>query len=141
MKLLNEAYAVLKGRRYSTCLRRPTQTAEHCEFLIAVQHRRQKDIGAFGHCLSAFLCLFIGLFLLFLVRVQWILVSVAARVSSQFLLILFGVLMAHSAMVAVSASLRINNPLRRTSTQEAVSFGQASLLAVYGVYVLLTSVV
>jgi len=138
MKLLNEAYSVLKDDAtrlaYDGQRKRPNIVSLNRGSAPAA-----KDIGVFGHCLSAFLCLFIGLFLLFLVRVQWIWFLWPLVILAVFV-ILFGVLMAHSAMVAVSASLRINNPLRRTSTQEAV-FWTSVLAGGYGVYVLLTSVV
>ena len=138
MKLLNEAYAVLKDDAtrlaYDGQRKRPNTVRFNRGSAPAA-----KDIGVFGHCLSAFLCLFIGLFLLFLVRMQWIWFLWPLVILAVFV-ILFGVVMAHSAMGAVSASLPVSNPLRRhTSMQEAL-FWTSVVAAGYGVYVLLTSV-
>lgn len=138
MKSLNEAYGVLKDeptrREYDGERTKPKAMTFNRASAPAA-----KDVGAFGHCLSAFLCLLVGLFLLFLVRVQWIwflwpLVILAAFV------ILFGVLMAHSAMVAVNASLPVNNPVRKHTSLQETMFWAAVVLFGYGVYVLLASV-
>jgi ABC-type transport system involved in multi-copper enzyme maturation permease subunit len=92
-----------------------------------------------GHSLSALLCLIVGLFLLFLVRFQWIWFLWPLAILAVFV-ILFGVVMARSAMRAMNKSLSKSNPLRRhTRLQEAMFW---SLVAVsgYGIYLLLTSV-
>jgi hypothetical protein len=138
MKSLNEAYWVLRNettrREYDQLRRKPLSASRE-----RVSAPAAKDIGNFGHFLSAFLCLLLGLFLLMLVRVQWIwflwpLVILAAFV------ILFGVLMAHSAMVAASASLPINHLVRRHRSAQEAMFWLAVGVAGFGVYLLLTSV-
>ena len=138
MKLLNEAYGILKDenirREYDDQRQRPKAATFNRASAPAA-----KDVGVFGHCLSAFLCLLIGLFLLFLVRVQWIWFLWPLVILAVFVIV-FGVVMAHSAMAAVSASLPVSNPLRRhTSMQEAL-FWTTVVAGGYGVYVLLTSV-
>ena len=81
MKLLNEAYGVLKDtrlRRDYDAVRRPSRAA-HCGRICSRQHPTARDVGVFGHFLSAGLCLIAGLFLLLLLRLQWIWFLVAAR--------------------------------------------------------------
>src|SRR6185295_16555408 len=72
MKLLNEAYSVLKdqtARREYDHSRRTTYPAQT---FVPVTQPTAQDVGVLGYCLSALLCLIAGFFLLFLVRFQWI---------------------------------------------------------------------
>ena len=138
MKSLNEAYFVLKDettrREYDLQRNKPkAATPEHVSAPAA------KDVGLLGHFLSAFLCLLLGLFLLFLVRFQWFWFLWPLVILAVFV-ILFGVLMAHSAMVAANASLPISNPVRRNRSAQEAMFWTAVAAAGYGVYLLLTSV-
>jgi DnaJ-like protein len=138
MKLLNEAYATLKDdvrrREYDAQRRKPAATA-----FRPVSAPPAQDIGIFGHCLSAFLCLMLGLFLLFLVRIHWFWFLWPLAILAVFV-ILFGVMMARNAMVTVNASLSVRNPLRgHTRIQEAM-FWSVVIVGTYGVYLLLTSV-
>ena len=138
MKSLNEAYWVLKDetlrREYDQQRRKPvTATSSRTSAAAA------KDIGLFGHFLSAFLCLLMGLFLLILVRFQWIWFLWPLVILALFV-ILFGVLMAHSAMVAASASLQVRNPFRRYRSVQEAMFWIVVVVAGYGLYLLLTSV-
>ena len=138
MKSLNEAYFVLRDettrREYDLQRQKPRTTSN-----VRASAPAAKDIGLFGHFLSAFLCLLLGLFLLMLVRFQWFWFLWPLVILSVFV-ILFGVLMAHSAMVAASASLPINNPLRRHRSAQEIMFWLAVAMAGYGIYLLLTSV-
>ncbi len=138
MKLLNEAYATLKDdvrrREYDTQRCKPAPTV-----FRPVSTPPARDIGIFGHCLSAFLCLMIGLFFLFLVRIHWFWFLWPLAILAVFV-ILFGIMMARSAMVTVNASLSVTNPLRgHTRLQEAM-FWSVVAGGTYGVYLLLTSV-
>jgi hypothetical protein len=138
MKLLNEAYATLKDdvRRseYDAQRRQPAPTV-----FRPVSAPPAQDIGIFGHCLSAFLCLMLGLFLLVLVRIQWFWFLWPLAILAVFV-ILFGIMMARSAMIAVNASLSVTNPLRgHTRLQEAM-FWSVVAGGTYAVYLLLTSV-
>lgn len=138
MKSLNEAYFVLKDettRREYDLQRNKPQTV----MPERVSAPAAKDVGLFGHFLSALLCLLLGLSLLFLVRFQWFWFLWPLVILSVFV-ILFGVLMAHSAMVAANASLAINHPLRRYRSAQEAMFWTAVAAAGYGVYLLLTSV-
>ena len=139
MKSLNEAYHVLKdesSRRDYDLQRRasPQETA-----FVPVANAAARDVGTFGQGLSAFLCLLLGLFLLFLVRSQfiwflWPLAILAVGVIG------FGVLLARGAMLSFNQSLRTSNVFRgHTVVWEAV-FWTAVGGAGYGLYLLLTAV-
>lgn len=138
MKLLNEAYATLrdptKRREYDEKRRKPAAVPVRPTSAPA-----SRDIGLFGHGLSAFLCLLLGLFLLFLVRIHWFWFLWPLAILSVFV-ILFGVMMARSAMVAVNASLPITNPIRRHTRLQEAMFWTVVVVGSYGVYLLLTSV-
>lgn len=138
MKSLNEAYGVLKdetirreydGQRHkpSASVFRPPSTPT------------ARDIGVFGHCLSAFLCLLLGLFLLFLVRSQWIWFMWPLAVLAVSV-VFFGVMMARSAMVALSASLPVTHPIRRHTLVQEAMFWIAVVGGGYGIYLLFTLV-
>jgi hypothetical protein len=138
MKSLNEAYGVLKDetirRDYDAKRRKPPTAA-----FRPASTPPARDIGVFGHCLSAFLCLLVGLFLLFLVRSQWIwfLWPLAVLAVS---VILFGVMMARSAMVALNASLPVKHPIRRHTLVQEAMFWIAVVGGGYGLYLIFTSV-
>lgn len=138
MKSLNEAYGVLKdetirreydGQRHqpSVGVFRPPSTPT------------ARDVGVFGHCLSAFLCLLLGLFLLFLVRSQWIWFMWPLAVLAVSV-IFFGVMMARSALVALSGSLPVTHPIRRHTLVREVMFWIAVVGGGYGIYRLFTIV-
>lgn len=138
MKLLNEAYATLKDevkrKEYDTRRVRPASTSYR-----PVSGPPAQDIGVFGHCLSAFLCLMLGLFLLFLVRIHWFWFLWPLAILAVFV-ILFGIMMARSAMVTVNAALPITNPLRGHTRIQEIMFWGVVAGGTYGVYLLLTSV-
>jgi hypothetical protein len=138
MKSLNEAYWVLKDetmrRDYDLKRRKPAPVVRNRASAPAAQ-----DIGLFGHFLSAFLCLLLGLFLLMLVRFQWIWFLWPLVILALFV-ILFGVLMTHSAMISVSESLPARHPIRRYRKAQEAMFWLAVVVAGYGVYLLLTNV-
>jgi hypothetical protein len=138
MKSLNEAYRVLKNEEtrseYDAERSKPVNVA-----FVPASSPAAQDIGLLGHGLSAFFCLLVGLFLLFLVRFQWIWFLWPLAILALFV-ILSGVMMARSAMRAVNASLPLSNRLKRyTRLQEAV-FWSVVTASGYGVYLLLTSV-
>jgi hypothetical protein len=131
MKSLNEAYQVLKNeetrREYDSQRSKPPKVA-----FVPASSPAAQDIGLLGHGLSAFFCLLIGLFLLFLVRFQWIWFLWPLAILALFV-IFFGVLMARSAMRAISASLPLTNRLRSyTRSQEAI-FWSVVMAGGYGV--------
>ena len=137
MKSLNEAYGVLKDRtlRNSYDATRPRPGAPQGFTRVATPTAR--DVGVLGHCLSALLCLIAGVFLLLLVRFQWIFFLWPLGLLA--LLVLgFGVLLARSAMVAVNDSLPVTNPFKRHTKIQEVAFWMVIVSGGYGLYVLMT---
>jgi hypothetical protein len=138
MKSLNEAYGVLKDQTrrssYDATRRRPN-AARHG--FTPVTTPTARDVGVLGHCLSAGLCLIAGIFLLLLVRFQWIfflwpLALLALGVLG------FGVLLARSAMVAVNHSLPVTHPFKRHTKIQEIAFWTVIASGGYGLYVLMT---
>jgi hypothetical protein len=136
MKSLNEAYGVLKNvvtrREYDA---RRVQTRARRAATPASRPAAQ-DVGAFGRFLSAFMCLLVGLFLLFLVRFQWIWFLWPLAILAVFVIV-FGLLMARAA---VRASLPLKNPLQRHLFILETLFWMVVLGSGYGVYILLGAV-
>ena len=138
MKSLNEAYRILRdeGRRKEYDAQRWPASTRRPGVVTAPA---AQDVGLYGHCLSALLCLLTGLFLLFLVRFQWIWFLWPLAILAM-LVIVFGIMMARSAMVHVSASLPERSRFRgHTLVQEAM-FWSAVGAGAYGIYLLLTNV-
>ena len=97
-----------------------------------------RDVGVMGQVLSALLCLAAGLFLLLLVRFQWMwflwpLAILAVSVVG------FGVLLARSAMVAVNDSLPKTNRLKRHTKLQEFAFWAVIITTGYGLYLVLSS--
>ena len=138
MKTLNEAYRVLHDEearsKYDLQRQRPIADAPVINVKPAV-----REVGISGQLLSALLCLVLGLMLLLLVRFNglwflWPLSILAVGV------ILFGVLMAHSAMTSARASLKGSHPARRFRAAQEIIFWSAVGGAGYGVYLILTMI-
>ena len=138
MKSVNEAYGVLKDatlrREYDES--RTTATPRFTDF-VPVSTPPSRDVGLMGHFLSAFLCLFAGLFLLFLVRIQWIMFLWPLAIVAV-LVVAFGVLLARSAMVAVNDSLPVTNRFKRHTRLQEVAFWAVIVTSAYGLYLLLS---
>jgi hypothetical protein len=136
MKCLNEAYGVLKDQaarsEYDAGRTPPSEVS-----FVPSSASVARDVGVFGHCLSAFLCLIIGLFLLLLVRFQWIWFLWPLAILAMFV-IGFGVLMARSAMVAVNSSLPATNRFRRHTKLQEIAFWTVIVSGAYAVYLILT---
>ncbi|HKO62932.1 MAG TPA: DnaJ domain-containing protein [Pyrinomonadaceae bacterium] len=138
MKSLNEAYRVLKNeqirREYDSERTRATKPS-----FVPVSAPAAQHVGLMGHGLSAFFCLLIGMFLLFLVRVQWIWFLWPLAIFAVFV-IGFGVLMARSYMRAMNASLSVGNRLRKHTRLQETLFWSAVVVVGYGVYRLMTTI-
>ena len=139
MKSLNEAYSILKDEKKRREYDAQRATAAPTRAFYASSAPPAQDIGLYGHCLSALLCLLTGLFLLFLVRFQWIWFLWPLAVLALFV-IFSGVMMARSAMVAVNRSLPVTNPFRRHTVVQEAMFWTAVGAGAYGVYLLFTGV-
>ncbi|HLO01479.1 MAG TPA: DnaJ domain-containing protein [Pyrinomonadaceae bacterium] len=137
MKTLNEAYGVLRNKQART--EYDAQRVKATATFVSITPPATQDVGLLGQGLSAFFCLLIGLFLLLLVRSQWIWFLWPLAILAV-LVIFFGIVMARSTMRAYNASLAVSNPLRRyMRLQEAIFWGVAGA-AGYVVYLLLSAV-
>jgi curved DNA-binding protein CbpA len=136
MKALNEAYQVLhdetRRKEYDSHRRRPSLTPAPIQ-VTPTAH----DVGVYGQLLSALLCGLVGLMLLFLVHFNglwflWPLSILAAGV------VLFGVIMAHSAMTNARKSFAAQHPARRFRAAQEIAFWSLICAGGYGVYLVLT---
>ncbi len=137
MKSLNEAYGVLKDKNLRGSYDEVRPRNGRAQNFTPVTMPTAQDVGVMGHCLSALLCLIAGIFLLLLVRFQWIWFLWPLGILALFVLG-FGVLLARSAMVAVDASLRSTNPFKGHSKIQEVAFWTVIASSGYGLYLLMT---
>jgi hypothetical protein len=146
MKLLNEAYGVLKDsssrRDYDNVRTVAYRGSEGSSRQAAkpqgwVNTPTARDVGVFGHCLSAGLCLLAGLFLLLLLRLQWIWFLWPLAILAMFV-VGFGVLLARSAMVKVNDSLPVTNRFKRHTKIQEVAFWVVIITSCYGFYLLMS---
>ncbi|HEX5966063.1 MAG TPA: DnaJ domain-containing protein [Pyrinomonadaceae bacterium] len=143
MKLLNEAYGVLKDTNLRGSydeVRRPAARATAPGFhsvRVRVNQPTARDVGVFGHVLSAGLCLFAGLFLLLLLRIQWIWFLWPLAILALFV-VGFGVLLARSAMVKVNQSLPVTNRFKRHTKIQEVAFWVVIITSCYGLYIVMS---
>jgi len=137
MKSLNEAYGVLKDKDLRSSYDAGRQRPATPPGFVRVTTPTARDVGVLGHCLSAFLCVIAGLFLLLLVHAQWIWFLWPLAILA--LLVLgFGILLAHSAMVAVNQSLPVSNRLKRHTRLQEVGFWTVIVGSGYGLYLLMS---
>ena len=136
MKSLNEAYGVLRNEE--TRHEYDSQRVKAPARFVPVAAPAAPEVGLMGQGLSAFFCILVGLFLLFLVRTQWMRFLWPLALLAVFV-VLFGVMMARSAMHATNAALPVSNRFRRhTNVQEAI-FWCVVIAGGYGVYLLLAA--
>ena len=136
MKSLNEAYGVLRNQEARKTY--DAQRAKPDRPFVPVTAPTAQDVGLLGRGLTSFLCLTIGLFLLVLVRSQWIFFLWPMAILS-ILVILLGVVMARGTMRAFNSSLPATNPFRRYTRIQEVAFWCVVAACCYGVYLLMTS--
>jgi hypothetical protein len=136
MKALNEAYRVLRDEqtrsRYDSQRRQPAKLRSTIGAAPAA-----REVGVYGQLLSALLCLALGLMLLLLVRSNglwflWPLSILALGV------IVFGVLIAHSAMSNARDSLAASHPVRRFRAAQEIAFWSLVCGSGYGIYLILS---
>lgn len=135
MKALNEAYQVLhdEGLRtaYDRTRRKPAVEGSARRFSPPAQ-----DVGLYGQGLSALLCLIVGLLLLFLVWFQWIWFLWPLAILAGFV-ILFGIFMAHAALISARKSLGNGHPSRRFRLVQEAGFWMVVFAGAYAVYLIL----
>src|SRR6185436_9656429 len=137
MKSLNEAYRVLKDKHLRDSYDAVRQRRVPRQGFTPVTTPTARDVGVWGHCLSALLCLSAGLFLLLLVRFQWIWFLWPLAILAIFV-VGFGVLLARSAMVAVNASLPVTNRFKRHTRLQEAAFWVFVITGGYGLYLLMS---
>jgi hypothetical protein len=139
MKALNEAYAVLHDnairKDYDNQRKRP-RTAMEPHITTA---RAAREVGSYGQGLNALACLGTGFMLLMLVRFNglWFLWPLGILAMG---VMLFGVLIAHSAVRNARESLPASHPVRRFRTAQELAFWTIVVGAGYGLYLILTAV-
>jgi hypothetical protein len=79
--------------------------------------------------------LLLGLFLLMLVRIQWIWFLWPLAILAIFVIV-FGVLLAHGAMLSFNQTLAASNPIRRYSLVLEALFWLAVAASGFGLYLL-----
>ncbi len=138
MKALNEAYQVLRDDVTRSKYDSQRQRVKTTVGAVAVSPTA-RDVGVSGQLLSALLCLLLGLMLLLLVRFNglwflWPLSILALGV------ILFGVLIAHSAMTNARERFADTHPARRFRAAQEIAFWSFVLGGGYGLYLVLTTI-
>jgi preprotein translocase subunit Sec63 len=138
MKALNEAYRVLhdEGARKEYDANRRQQPAMAGSVVRSAAAAR--DVGLSGQVISALLCLFLGLLLLLLVRFNglWFLWPMSVLAAG---VVLFGVMIAHSAMTNARESLSAAHPLRRLRALQEVVFWLVIASGGYAIYLVMTT--
>lgn len=138
MKALNEAYQVLHDDAlrddYDRRRKQPVATAAR----VINSAPAARDVGFYGQGLNALLCLAAGFMLLLLVRFNglWFLWPLAILAMG---VMLFGVLLAHSAVGNARESLRASHPARRFRRAQEIAFWTVVVGAGYGLYLILTA--
>ena len=139
MKALNEAYRVLRDadtrRAYDHARRLPKpQPGE-----VRTAGPAAREVGVYGQLLSALLAIALGLMLLWLVRFNglwflWPLSILALGV------ILFGIMLAHSAMQNARGLLPATHPVRRFKAIQEIAFWLVILGGGVGLYLIMSSI-
>jgi hypothetical protein len=138
MKALNEAYSVLHDvnarRAYDHARRKPKAVRPESYAAPAA-----REVGVYGQLLSALLAISLGLMLLLLVRFNglwflWPLSILALGV------IIFGIMLLHSAMRNARRLLPKNHPGRRFTTIQELAFWFVILGAGVGLYLVMGSI-
>jgi len=136
MKALNEAYSILHDERtrkeYDA-----TRRAPRAQVIPLHSTPAARDVGLYGQLLSALMCLALGLLLLLLVRFNglWFLWPLSILATG---VIMFGVMIAHSAMTNARESTRLDHPLRRLRAVQEILFWLVVTAGGFAVYLILT---
>lgn len=138
MKALNEAYQVLhdeaKRKEYDSQRSSPVTQPAAIHVTPAV-----RDVGVYGQVMSALLCMLMGLMFLFLVHFNglWFLWPLSILAMG---VVLFGVIIAHSAMTNARESFAAQHPARRFRVVQEIAFWSLIGVGGYGVYLVLTTI-
>jgi curved DNA-binding protein CbpA len=143
MKALNEAYGVLRDEgaraRYDAQRERPeARVVEGPDDSAAPPYSSpsaQADAIS-GQCVAALLFLCVGLVLLFVVRFQYVLFLWPLALLAG-LLIVAGIVHAHSALRMIRETFAHSHPIRRFRLAEELAFWSIVCGGCYGVYFIL----
>ncbi|HEV3469176.1 MAG TPA: J domain-containing protein [Pyrinomonadaceae bacterium] len=140
MKALNEAWGVLgdEAARRAYDARRPRPPRAYRAHTPSSSPAALADPVS-GRILGAWMCIMLGLVLLFLVRVHyvrflWPLALLAAAIACG------GVLMGHGALTFARSRVGPKHPARRFVWAQEVAFWSCVVAGVYGVYRLLVAI-
>lgn len=137
MKALNEAYGVLKDDEtrsaYDAERRQPFDSyVEPYASPSAVAD----EIS--GRSVEALLCLFAGVVLLIIVRAHWMRFLWPLGILAVFVIVA-GVMLAHSVMLAIRGSVESSHPARRYIGAQEALFWSLVCVCAYALYVLLVN--
>ena len=136
MKTLNEAYQVLhdetKRKEYDSQRSRPVTKSAAIHVTEAA-----REVGVYGQLLSALLCMLLGVMLLLLVHFNglWFLWPLSILATG---VVLFGVVIAHSAMTNARQSFAARHPALRFRALQEVVFWSLICAGGYAIYLVLT---
>jgi len=139
MKALNEAYRVLRDedsrRAYDDARRQPKQNRREVRSAAPAA----REVGVYGQLLSALLAIALGLMLLLLVRFNglwclWPLSILALGV------IVFGIILAHSAMQNGRRLLPATHPVRRFRAIPEIAFWLVIIGGGVSLYLIMSSI-
>jgi hypothetical protein len=140
MKEINEAWRVLGSHEA-----RQAYDASHTRVReVYKAHRVVVSPGAkadpvSGRIAGALLCVFLGLVLLFLVRVHYVFFLWPLALLA-FGIVVFGILMAHGALMFAREKVGPKHPVRRFVWAQEVLFWSSVVCGGYGVYLILRAV-
>jgi hypothetical protein len=141
MKALNEAWRVLGDadarRAYDAGRARASYASYKSHVPVSTQAAKADPVS--GRIVGALLCLFAGLVLLFLVRVHYV-VFLWPLALLAFGIVVFGVLIAHGALVFARETVAPGHFARRFVWAQEVFFWSCVAAGGYGVYWALAAV-
>ena len=139
MKALNEAYSVLGNARarrsYDDARRKPRVVRTE----VKPATPAAREVGVYGQLLSASLAIALGLMLLLLVRFNglwflWPLSILALGV------VVFGVMLAHTAIQNARRQLPVNHPVRRFTAVQEILFWVIVISGGVALYLIMASI-
>ena len=137
MKALNEAYGVLKDEATRNAYDAERQQPFNEYVPTYSSPSAQADVIS-GRSVEALLCLFAGVVLLVLVRAHWMRFLWPLGILAVFVIVA-GVLMAHSAMLAIRGTFAETHPARRYIKLQEAAFWLMVCGCGYGLYLVLSN--